>query len=106
VFVSDEDQPWYPDGVTVDAEGFVWNCKWGGSRVVRYAPDGAVDRVITLPVPRPTRCAFVGPDLSALAVTSARYGMAPADLTEYPLSGHVLLLDPGSRGVRTATFAG
>ena len=62
---------WYPDGVTVDAEGFVWNCKWGGGRVVRYAPDGTVDRVSGLPVPRPTRCAFVGPDLATLAVTSA-----------------------------------
>ena len=73
VFVSDEGESWYPDGVTVDAEGFVWNCKWDGGRIVRYAPDGTVDRVVTLPVPRPTRCAFVGPDLSTLAVTSARH---------------------------------
>ena len=63
VFVSDEAEDWYPDGVTVDAEGFVWNCKWAGGRIVRYAPDGTVDRVVPLPVPRPTRCAFVGPDL-------------------------------------------
>jgi sugar lactone lactonase YvrE len=106
VFVSDEDQPWFPDGVTVDAEGFVWNCKWDGGRIVRYAPDGGVDRVIPVPVPRPTRCAFVGADLSALAVTSARIGLDDATLTRFPLSGHVMLLDPGSRGRGTATFAG
>jgi sugar lactone lactonase YvrE len=106
VFVSDEDQPWFPDGVTVDAEGFVWNCKWDGGRIVRYAPDGDVDRVIMLPVPRPTRCAFVGADLSALAVTSARIGLDDATLAAAPLSGHVMLLDPGAQGRSTASFAG
>ena len=101
VFVSDETETWYPDGVTVDAEGFIWNCKWDGGRVVRYAPDGSVDRVFVVPVPRPTRCAFVGPDLDTLAVTSAR-----AEPPDAPLSGQVLLLDPGVRGLPTPRFAG
>jgi sugar lactone lactonase YvrE len=70
-FISDEAESWFPDGVTVDADGFVWNCRWDGGRIVRYAPDGSVDRVALLPVPRPTRCA----DLSALAVTSATIGL-------------------------------
>ena len=106
IFVSDADEAWFPDGVTVDAEGFVWNCKWGGGRIVRYAPDGSVDRVLLLPVPRPTRCAFVGPDLTRLAVTSARIGLSPDELAEAPLSGQVLLLDPGARGLPTPAFAG
>ena len=106
VFVSDEGTPWYPDGVTVDAEGFVWNCKWNGSRIVRYAPDGTVDRVVPLPVPRPTRCAFIGPDLAQLAVTSARMGMSSSELLEAPLSGQVLLLDPGVRGLAPTPFGG
>ena len=106
VFVSDEGSDWYPDGVTVDAEGFVWNCKWAGGRIVRYAPDGTVDRVVTVPVPRPTRCAFVGADLATLAVTSARIGLDAAALAEAPLSGRVLLLDPGVRGLPTPAFAG
>ncbi|GAA1852091.1 SMP-30/gluconolactonase/LRE family protein [Asanoa iriomotensis] len=101
VFVSDEDHPWFPDGVTVDADGFVWNCKFGGGRIVRYAPDGTVDRVVTVPVSKPTRCAFVGPDLDLLAVTSARVGGDPA-----PLAGQTLLLDPGARGLPTPRFAG
>jgi len=106
IFVSDEQQPWFPDGVTVDAEGFIWNCKWDGARIVRYAPDGSVDREIPLPVPRPTRCAFVGPDLSLLAVTTARYGLSAAQCGDAPLSGQVLLLDPQARGLPSARFAG
>lgn len=106
IFASDEDQPWFPDGVTVDAEGFVWNCKWDGGRIVRYAPDGSIDRVLLLPVPRPTRCAFVGPALTQLAVTSARIGLDSAALAAAPLSGQVLVLDPGTRGLPATPFAG
>jgi sugar lactone lactonase YvrE len=106
LFVSDEAETWYPDGVTVDAEGFVWNCKWDGGRIVRYAPDGSVDRVVFLPVPRPTRCAFVGSDLSLLAVTSARIGLSAEALAAAPASGQVLLLDPDARGIRPTRFAG
>jgi sugar lactone lactonase YvrE len=106
LFVSDEDEAWYPDGVTVDAEGFVWNCKWDGGRIVRYAPDGSVDRVVLVGVPRPTRCAFVGADLNLLAVTSARIGLSAEALAAAPASGQVLLLEPDARGVPPARFAG
>jgi sugar lactone lactonase YvrE len=106
VFASDEAGDWFPDGVTVDADGYVWNCKWNGGRIVRYAPDGSVDRVVPLPVPRPTRCAFVGPELNLLAVTSARVGMTAAALAAAPLSGSVLLLEPSARGLPPARFAG
>jgi len=105
-FVNDETQPWFPDGVTVDADGFVWNCKWDGGRIVRYAPDGTVDRQILVPAPRPTRCAFVGADLSLLAVSSANIGLSPDQLSEAPLSGHVLLIDPGVKGLASPRFAG
>jgi sugar lactone lactonase YvrE len=106
VFASDEADAWYPDGVTIDAEGFIWNCKWDGGRIVRYAPDGTIDRVVPLPVPRPTRCAFVGPDLDLLAVTSARVGMTADAVAAAPLSGKTLLIDPSARGVPAVRFAG
>jgi sugar lactone lactonase YvrE len=106
LFVSDEEHPWYPDGVTVDAEGFVWNAKWGGGRVVRYSPDGEVDRILELPVPRPTRCAFVGADLDQLAITSARTGLTASELAEAPLSGHTLLVDPYVRGRPAPRYQG
>jgi len=106
IFVNDEAESWYPDGVTVDREGFVWNCKWGGGRIVRYAPDGTVDRVVMLPVPRPTRCAFVGPDLTSLVVTSATSGLDAAARAAAPRSGQVLLFDAGCRGLPAPRFAG
>lgn len=60
-----------PDGSAIDAEGYLWNCRFGGGCIVRIAPSGAIDRVIEMPVTNPTTCAFGGPDLKTLYVTSA-----------------------------------
>ena len=106
LFASDEHEAGSPDGVTVDAEGFVWSCKWDGGRVVRYDPDGKTERVLTVPVPRPTRCAFVGPDMDLIAISSARYGLSDLQLAQAPLSGHVLLFDSPVRGLPTPTYRG
>ena len=64
--------PGEPDGAVVDAEGFVWNAQWGAGTVVRFAPDGRVDRVVKVPVSRPTCPALGGKDLKTLYITSAR----------------------------------
>jgi sugar lactone lactonase YvrE len=60
-----------PDGSTIDAEGYLWNCRYGGSCIVRVAPDGKVDRVIELPVRNLTNCTFGGQHGNVLYVTSA-----------------------------------
>ena len=60
-----------PDGSTIDSEGYLWNCRFGGGCIVRIAPDGTVDRVIETPVTNPTTCAFGGDGLSTLFFTSA-----------------------------------
>ncbi|KRB92388.1 gluconolaconase [Duganella sp. Root198D2] len=60
-----------PDGSTVDADGCVWNAEWGAGRIVRYRPDGIVDRAIAVPVSQPTCPAFGGPGLDQLYVTTA-----------------------------------
>ncbi|MBB5751607.1 SMP-30/gluconolactonase/LRE family protein [Prosthecomicrobium pneumaticum] len=65
-----------PDGSTIDSDGYLWNCRFGGGCIVRIAPDGTVDRVIETPVTNPTTCAFGGDDLSTLFFTSAGM-MAP-----------------------------
>jgi sugar lactone lactonase YvrE len=60
-----------PDGSSIDAEGFVWNCRYGGRCIVRVAPDGRVDRVIDMPVENITTCTFGGEDLRSLYITTA-----------------------------------
>ncbi len=75
----------FPDGATVDAEGGLWVAHWGGGRVSRFAPDGTFDRSITVPAPRVTCCAFGGPRLETLFITTARVGMDDAALSAAPL---------------------
>lgn len=106
VFATTDGQPGAPDGSTVDEDGFLWNAQWGGWRLVRYAPDGRIDRVVDLPVAQPTSCMFGGADLGTLYVTSARIGLAPAARDRQPWAGHVLALDVGVRGLPAARFGG
>ena len=98
--------PGAPDGSTVDAEGFLWNARWGGSCVVRYAPDGRIDRIVDLPVSNPTSCMFGGPGLRTLYVTSSVIGLTRAELADQPWAGGVLALDVGARGLPATRFAG
>lgn len=95
-----------PDGMTVDSEGFLWSAHWDGWRVTRYAPDGSIDRVIKLPVPRVTAPAFGGDDLKTMYITTASNGLSAAQLKEAPLSGALFACDPGVRGLPEPDFAG
>jgi sugar lactone lactonase YvrE len=72
----------------------------------RYAPDGALVEVIELPVPRPTSCAFGGPRLTTLFITSARDGLTDSQLEAAPLSGSLLALETAVRGIAEPTFGG
>ena len=106
LFADCSDQPGLPDGSTVDAEGYVWNARWGGSRLVRHAPDGRVDRVVPVPVTNPTCLAFGGDDLATLFVTSARFGLTRAQLAHEPTAGGLFAIRPGVAGVPEPRFAG
>ncbi len=106
VFSTMEGQPGTPDGSTVDAEGFLWNAQWDGWRLVRYDPEGGVERIIDLPVQKPTSCMFGGPDLSTLYVTSAIWDLEGPALAEQPLAGHLLAIDVGICGLPEPRFAG
>jgi sugar lactone lactonase YvrE len=83
----------YPDGMTVDAEGFLWNAHWAGWRITRYDPDGRIDRVLKVPVPMPTAIAFGGADMKRLFITSASLDMTPQQLAEAPWSGCLMACD-------------
>ncbi|PUA20162.1 SMP-30/gluconolactonase/LRE family protein [Glaciimonas sp. PCH181] len=89
LFTDMVDQPGSPDGSTIDSEGYLWNAQWGGYRVVRFAPDGSVDRIVTIPVSQPSCVAFGSAGLSTLFVTTARED----------LSAEALLLQPHSGGI-------
>jgi L-arabinonolactonase len=91
--------PGVPDGSSVDAEGFVWNTAFDAGCLLRYAPDGRLDRTVALPVSRPTACAFGGPELATLYVTTARFRLRPEKLAAEPLAGGLLALDVGARGL-------
>lgn len=82
----------YPDGSTVDSEGYIWNAEWGNSRVVRYRPDGVIDRVIPTPVSQPTCVAFGGQALDTLYLTSARIGLSAEHLVEEEDAGALFQL--------------
>ncbi|WP_222909481.1 SMP-30/gluconolactonase/LRE family protein [Pseudomonas sp. DNDY-54] len=90
-----------PDGSAMDVEGYVWNARWGGHCLLRFEPDGCLDRIIELPVSHPTSCVFGGPDLTRLYVTSARPGKSAAEL-----DGAVLMADVGIAGMPCTRFAG
>ncbi|HEX4022883.1 MAG TPA: SMP-30/gluconolactonase/LRE family protein [Acidobacteriaceae bacterium] len=96
----------FPDGMTVDAEGFVWSNQVGLGRIVRYDPQGNMERIVQLPVPRATDCTFGGSNLDILYITSARETMTPKQLEQAPLSGSLFAVNPGVRGLLSTPFAG
>lgn len=95
-----------PDGLTVDSEGYVWNCEWDGWRVVRYAPDGRVDYILETPVQRPTSCMFGGADLCDLYITSASINLSDNERANQPHAGCVLRARTDTPGLPEPRFAG
>jgi len=88
-----------PDGATVDEDGCVWSAHWGGARVVRYTPDGRVDRTLEVPATQPSCVCFGGPQLDLLFVTSARENLAAATLQLEPHAGDVFVYRTGVKGL-------
>jgi sugar lactone lactonase YvrE len=106
VFASVDADGAFPDGLTVDAEGFVWSAQPVFGRLVRYDPKGKIERIIDLPVSRGTSCMFGGDDLSVLYVTTMRGTLTDEQLAQEPLAGSLLALRPGVRGIAEVPFSG
>lgn len=101
-FIDMNRYPGRPDGAAVDAEGGYWICANDAGLVHRFLPDGRLDRSLAVPVSKPSMCAFGGPGLDRLFVTSIR----PASMgpEEARLAGAVFVLDPGVRGLPEPAF--
>jgi len=89
VFCDGTEAPGVPDGLAVDSEGCVWSARWGGSQVVRLSPEGRVLARVALPVSQVSSCAFAGPDLKTLVITTAWEGMGAVQRRSEVLAGSV-----------------
>jgi sugar lactone lactonase YvrE len=93
-----------PDGATVDRDGCVWYTHFNGWLITRFAPDGAIEQRIRLPVQYPTSCSFGGSNLATLFVTTAKERLSEVERAEQPLAGSVLALDVGTVGLPEPRF--
>ncbi|MEP6843561.1 MAG: SMP-30/gluconolactonase/LRE family protein [Pseudolysinimonas sp.] len=96
----------FPDGMCVDADGYLWIAIWGGGQVRRYSPDGVLDRAIDVPAPHTSCVAFAGPDLATMVITTAMKGLDEQQLASFPLSGRLFTVDAGVRGLPTTWWSG
>ncbi len=101
VFVDADAAPGEPDGSSVDADGFLWNARWGAGVVARFAPDGRLERTVALPASQPSSVAFGGADRRTLYVTSARQGLD----TPGEWDGALFRMEAPTQGLPLARFA-
>jgi len=92
-----------PDGSCIDAEGFLWNAQWGGSRVVRYAPDGSIERIVATPASQPSCVAIGGAGMDTVFASSARVGLGQPDAQDGALFS---LKIEGVKGLAENRFRG
>lgn len=98
IFVDHRGKEGEPDGAIVDAEGLLWNARWGAGAVDAYAPDGRLIRTVAVPARQSSCPAFVGPEADRIAVTSAWEGMDEAARAADPHAGKTFLLDLPVKG--------
>ncbi len=106
VFVKLSDATGLPDGSAVDADGGLWNAQWGGSRVVRYGPDGVETERVDVPTTQPSCVAFGGAKLGTLYITSARAELDADALQRDGFAGGVFIATPAARGIAEPVFRG
>jgi sugar lactone lactonase YvrE len=106
VFVDRSGKRGVPDGLIVDAQGFIWIAVWGGSCLERYDPDGQLEQTIPLPVEFPTSMAFGGENLQDLYITSAQELIPQEDRHRFPLAGNLFCIRNAGKGLAEPMFAG
>ncbi|CUX65312.1 conserved hypothetical protein [Agrobacterium tumefaciens str. Kerr 14] len=99
ILVDDRTLESIPDGAVRDSDGRLWNAKFGGARVVAYDREGLVAGAIVLPVSQVTSCAFCGPDLNYLAVTTAKRLLTDKQRQEQPRAGNLFIYSMDETGL-------
>ncbi len=95
-----------PDGAVTDADGCLWSARFNGGRIVRYDPEGRIMGEVLVPARQVTCCAFGGPDLTTLYITTARENYTEADLRKDPLAGSLFAAEVDVRGVPEPSYRG
>ncbi len=95
-----------PDGICLDAEGYLWLAIWGAGQVRRYAPDGQLAGIVDVPAPHTSSVAFVGEGLDRLLITTAAVDLAAEQLAAFPDSGRLFLADVGVTGLPVTPWSG
>jgi sugar lactone lactonase YvrE len=89
-----------PDGSAMDTQGYLWNCRFSGSCILRFSPAGELDRVIEMPVSNITNCAFGGKDMRTLYVTTAALHAPEGE----PLAGGLFAIALDVQGMEAGRF--
>jgi sugar lactone lactonase YvrE len=95
-----------PDGLVVDADGFIWSARFRGWKLVRYDHSGKEERQVHLPVQRPSSMVFGGENLDQLFITTASIEIPQEELAEHPMAGGILCVRPGVKGKKPEAFGG
>ena len=106
LFARVPDEDGMPDGLVVDAEGYIWNGHWAGSMLTRYDPEGKIERQIRFPVEHVISFAFGGRDLDELFVTTAWWGYSDEERKRQPWAGDLFHVRTGVCGLVEPAFAG
>lgn len=106
LFVAAGAAPGAPGGAVVDAGGHVWSARRGAAQLVRFAPDGSIERALALAAPQPAWPVFGGPQCATLFVTATHAGLAGRRLAAAREAGGILALAPGMSGLAEQRFLG
>jgi sugar lactone lactonase YvrE len=104
IFVNIPEKDGFPDGLCIDEEDYIWSAHWNGSKITRYNPNGEIDSIYKLPVPKVTSCCFGGKNLDKLFITTASIDLNEEELEKAPLSGYTFILDTKVKGLKPNLF--
>lgn len=100
-----DDEKGMPDGAAMDTDGCLWFAVPQGGRIERRRPDGTLDTLIEMPVERPTMCAFGGPELDMMFITTLSRHLTPEERENDLLNGALFAVRTGHKGIPETPFA-